>query len=71
MAEYKVKINERTKRGKLFLEFIRDYAKSSDVVSIHEKEITYVPNAETKKALRDADLGHTTPFKGWDVFEKQ
>jgi hypothetical protein len=72
MAEYKVKINERTKRGKLFLEFLRDYAKTNDAVSIHfqDKKITSVPNAETKKALIDAETGNTTHFKGWDDFEK-
>lgn len=70
MAEYKVKINERTKRGRLFLEFLRDYAKSNDAVSIHtEDKVPYVPNAETRRALRDADEGRTTPFKGWDDFE--
>jgi len=70
MAEYKIKINERTKRGRLFLEFLRDYAKSNDAVSIHEKRKNYIPNAETRKALKNAENGKTTPFKGWDDFEK-
>jgi hypothetical protein len=70
MAEYKIKINERTKRGRLFLEFLRDYAKTNDAVSIHEKENNYNPNAETRKALKDAENGNTTPYKGWDDFEK-
>ncbi len=73
MAEYKVKINERTKRGRLFLEFLRDYAKSNDAVSIHteEEKVSYVPNAETRRALRDADAGRTIKVKNKHDFYKQ
>lgn len=71
MAEYKVKINERTKRGKLLLEILRDYASSDkNIISIRKTKNNYVPNAETRKALKDAENGKTTPFKGWDDFEK-
>jgi hypothetical protein len=72
MAEYIVKINERTKRGKLFLEFLRDYAKSNDAVSIHiEDKVSYVPNAETRRALRDADAGRTIKVKNKRDFYKK
>ena len=52
MTTLTIKINEKTKKGKAFLEMARAFSEDSK-----EIEIVKIPNATTLKAFSDTDNG--------------
>ena len=54
MTTITLKINEKSSLGKLFLEFVKTFVSEKKGV-----EIVRVPNAETLKAMQDAENGKT------------
>lgn len=54
MTTITLKINEKSSLGKLFLEFVKTFVSEKKGV-----EIVKVPNAETLKAMQDAENGKT------------
>lgn len=52
MAEYILKINERSGQAKAFLEFMKSYAKENEFISLEK-----APNETTKRAIADARKG--------------
>lgn len=58
MAAYTIEINERNTKAKHFLQFIEDYAKDNDFVTLQK-----VPNAITRKAIDEARKGRTFQAK--------
>jgi len=52
MAEYTLKINERSKQAKAFLEFIKTYASDNKFIALEK-----IPNKTTKKAISEAREG--------------
>lgn len=65
MATITLKINERTKAGKIFLAFVEQFVLSNKSVEMVKK-----PNDETLAAMRDADNGKTEKITLED-FRKQ
>jgi antitoxin component of RelBE/YafQ-DinJ toxin-antitoxin module len=47
-----LKINEKTKKGKAFIEFLKEY-----VLNDNSVELIKVPNAETIKAIEEVNDG--------------
>jgi hypothetical protein len=58
MTTISLKINERSKMGKIILELIKVSSEENQGV-----EIIHVPNAETIKAIEDVQKGKTTKVK--------
>lgn len=54
MTTITLKINEKSSLGKLFLEFVKTFVSEKKGV-----EIVKTPNAETLKAMQDAENGKT------------
>lgn len=54
MTTITLKINEKSSLGKLFLEFVKTFVAEKKGV-----EIVKTPNAETLKAMQDAESGKT------------
>jgi len=67
MATYTIKINEKSKKAKTFIKFLTDYAQTNEDVSI-ERE--HVPNAVTRKAIKDARNGKVERIENLDDFLK-
>ena len=67
MTTITLKINERTKKGKAFLEMAHAFFEDSK-----EIEIIKVPNATTLKAINNAKMGVglTTSTSHTDLMEK-
>lgn len=58
MTTISLKINERSKMGKIILELIKVSSEENQGV-----EIIHVPNVETIKAIEDVQKGKTTKVK--------
>lgn len=58
MTTISLKINERSKMGKIILELIKVSSEENQGV-----EIIHVPNSETIKAIEDVQKGKTTKVK--------
>jgi antitoxin component of RelBE/YafQ-DinJ toxin-antitoxin module len=52
MATITLKINEKTKKGQIFLDFLKQYVQADKTV-----EIINVPNEETLKAMKNVEAG--------------
>ncbi len=52
MSIITLKINEKTKKGKAFIEFLKEYVLNDNTV-----ELIKVPNAETIKAIEEVNAG--------------
>lgn len=52
MASYTIDINEQDKKGKRFIEFLKDYVNDNQFV-----ELEKVPNKTTRLAIKEARKG--------------
>lgn len=52
MSIITLKVNDKTKKGKAFIEFLKQYVLNDNTV-----ELIKVPNAETIKAIEDVNSG--------------
>ncbi len=52
MATITLHINEKTKKGKVFLDFLKQYVQDNKTVEIIQK-----PNKETLKAIEEVNAG--------------
>jgi hypothetical protein len=66
MTTVTIKINERSKKGQAFIEFLNQFIKGDKAV-----EIIKTPNAETLKAIKHVEDGKTIKTKGVKDFMKQ
>lgn len=66
MTTITLKINDKTKKGLLFVEFLKQY-----ILSDKNIEVVSQPNSETLKAIENAEKGKTTRVKNSkDLFKE-
>lgn len=63
MSTITIKISNTTKRGKYIVGLLREMAKTGKDI-----EIENIPNAETIKAMKDAENGNTVTVENIDEF---
>lgn len=64
MATITLKINEKSKAGKTFLDLIQLFNSKKAGIEIIEKD--YIPNKETLKAMKEAKEGKVISAKNVD-----